>query len=157
MGTSRWFALAFITLVVAACAPYVPEPREVRPETDVCPECRMTVVGDGHAAQAVGEDGTVLMFDDPGCLVMHALDDPEHFTTLTSFVQDFDTHGWVPWDKAVFVRADEVPTPMNYGWHAFGELSRAETFAEVHPGSQLVSRNTQTVLAADLKDRRWVP
>lgn len=146
---------AWLALVVS-CTPYPIEPRAVRPETDVCPECRMTVVGGGYAAQAVG-DGTVLMFDDPGCLALHAHDDPEHFAQLTAFVQDAQTQEWVKWDQAAFVKDDNVPTPMNYGWHAFATRARAEAFVATHPGAEALSEAPLKALADDLEARRWRP
>jgi len=117
----------------------------------------MTVVSNGYAAQAVGDDGTVLMFDDPGCLPPPAPDSPNHFPHLTPSVEAPEPKAWVKWDQAVFVKDDNVPTPMNYGWHAFGTRTRAEAFVAAHPGAEALSDDTLKALADDLEARRWRP
>ena len=117
----------------------------------------MTVLPEGHAAEAVDTEGTVTVFDDPGCLVLYVHDHPDRFIDAVFFVQDLETKAWVPFDTAVFVRADGVKTPMNYGWHGFSTELRARAFAANHLGSRIAAGNSLAILAEDLKDRRWKP
>ena len=117
----------------------------------------MTVIPGGHAAESVDAEGTVLVFDDPGCLALYVHDHPDRFNDAAFFVQDVQTKAWVAWDKAVFVRADDVPSPMNYGWHGFSTELRARAFAANHLGSRIAAGNSLAILAEDLKDRRWKP
>lgn len=117
----------------------------------------MTVIPEGHASEAVDSEGTVLVFDDPGCLALYVHDHPNRFAEASFFVQDAETKAWVAWERAQFVRADDVPSPMNYGWHGFASEERARAFATSHPGSQVATGHSLTLLAEDLKDRRWTP
>lgn len=152
-----WGLGAFLLLLATSCGPAPREPRAVRPESDVCGECRMTVIPEGHAAESVDSEGTVLVFDDPGCLTLYVHDHPDLFRDAAFFVQDVETKAWVAWEKAIFVRADEVPSPMNYGWHGFSTEDRARAFAAEHRGSPVVTEDTLATLVDDLKDRRWKP
>jgi len=117
----------------------------------------MTVVPNGYAAESVSLDGSVQVFDDPGCLVLHWHDNPGHFQGAALWVQSADTKAWVAFDKAVFVRDDNTPTPMNYGWHAFATEDGAQSFVGAHPGSRLVGVQTPYQLFTDLGPRRWKP
>jgi len=94
----------------------------------------MTVVPEGHAAQSIDSEGETRVFDDPGCLALHVHDHPEDYQGARFFVQDTETQGWVDVAQATWVRADTVPSPMNYGWHAFAVPARAQSFALVHSG-----------------------
>ena len=160
MRLSRGFLVALVTALVSSCGEAPREPRPINPAADVCAVCRMTVVPEGHAAEALGEDGTVLVFDDPGCLALDWHDNPARYEGSLAYVQDAETKAWVAWEKATFVRADEVASPMAYGWHAFAEAQAAEAFAAGHPGETtrvLPAGLTLPLLANDLQDRRWAP
>ena len=156
MVASRGLFLAVTLAVMVSCGPGKPEPRAVRPESDACPECRMTVVPEGHAAEALDTEGRYWVFDDPGCLALYVHDHTEAFVGAAFFVQDLETKAWVAFDQASFVRADDVGSPMNYGWHAFSVRERAEAFAQTHAGT-LASGGALAALAADLEGRRWRP
>jgi len=149
-------ALALL-LLAASCGPFLQQPRDVRPEADVCPECRMTVLPDGSAAEMVDAEGMVMVFDDPGCLVFYKKDKPRHFEGGKVWVQDRTTKAWVDWDTAVWVKAPDVPTAMNYGWHAFADQAGAEAFAAAHAGARVAGVLTTEQMAADLEPVRWKP
>ena len=117
----------------------------------------MTVVPGGHAAEAVDSEGLVTVFDDPGCLVLYVHDHPDRFKGAVYFVQDAESQAWVSFETAVFVRADDVKTPMNYGWHAFSTKTRADSFAAGHPGAKLAGGEPLQALVTDLEARRWQP
>lgn len=155
MAGSRVWISAMLLAVLASCGPPSREPRAIRPESDVCAECRMTVLP-GYAAQAIDSEGLVRMFDDPGCLALHVHDHPDEYQDAVFFVQDQETGEWIEGTRVFFVRADEVPTPMNYGWHAFGDRERAEAFALVHSGTVAADRGFEA-LAPELEGRRWRP
>ncbi len=162
-GLVTAMAASVLALGFASCDAGPREPRAINPAADVCEVCRMTVIPEGHAAQALGEDGTVRVFDDPGCLALAWHDHPADYAEYLAFVQDAGTKAWVAWEAATLVRADDVASPMNYGWHAFAEESTARSFAAEHTAetTRVVTAGPQlatlAVLAEDLKDRRWQP
>lgn len=151
---------AFLAILLASCGPASQQPRAVNPETDVCPECRMTVVPTGYAAESVDRDGQVLVYDDVGCLAVYVHDHPAAFVGAKFYVQDAGAAlagtppGWLPLETAVLVRADDVPTPMNYSWHAFATDAAARAFAGAHPGARVAEGQALDVLWADVGPRR---
>jgi len=147
--------LLFLLTVTVACSPPAQEPRAIRPESDVCQECRMTVLPNGYAAEAVDTEGLVTTFDDVGCLAVFVHDHADRFRGARFFVQDAETRAWVALEAAQFVRADEVATPMNYGWHAFATVDAASRFAVAQGGT--VTTPTLAELMADVEPRRWQP
>jgi copper chaperone NosL len=150
------------TLVLAACGPASQRPRAVNPEADVCPECRMTVVPTGFAAESVDRDGQVLVFDDVGCLAVYVHDHAAAFVGAKFYVQDAGAPAgtqqvWGDLDRATLVRADDAPTPMNYDWHAFATPAAAQAFAAAHPGARVSEGQALDVLWNDVSPRRWQP
>lgn len=117
----------------------------------------MTVVPEGHAAQSIDSEGQIRVFDDPGCLALHVHDHPADYQGARFFVQDYQTKDWVAAAQAILVRADEVPSPMNYGWHAFGDPTQAQAFALAHQGPLARGAEWLHQLATDLEGRRWRP
>lgn len=155
-----------LTLVLASCGPAPQQPRAVNPEVDVCPECRMTVVPTGFAAEAVDRDGQVFVFDDVGCLAVYVHDHAAAFVGAKFYVQDAGAPAgsppganqvWVDLDQATLVRADDAPSPMNYDWHAFSDPALAQAFAGAHPGARIAEGPALTALWDDVGPRRWQP
>lgn len=83
-----------------------------------CAECRMAVSEPAYAAQLQTADGTVLDFDDPGCLFLY-LDEvaPQVHAVYLHHVRE---DRWVPRELVGFVAAG--PSPMDYG---LGAVDRA--------------------------------
>jgi hypothetical protein len=102
-------ALAMSLVALSACAPE--GPAEVAWDRVACAHCRMLVSDPRFAAQLQLEDGEVLHFDDPGCLLL----------TRTSIVRpvravwfhDSAGEGWLAETEVAFVRGPA--TPMGYG------------------------------------------
>lgn len=117
----------------------------------------MTVVAEGHAAEAIDVEGQVLTFDDLGCLALSVHDHPDRFVGSAFFVQDAASKAWVRVGQAVLVRALDASTPMNYGWHAFASEDSARVFAADHAGTVAPAGTGLAEVAADLEGRRWQP
>jgi copper chaperone NosL len=102
-------ALATSLLALSACAPE--GPAEVAWDRVACAHCRMLVSDPRFAAQLQLEDGEVLSFDDPGCLLSAraALDRP----VRAVWFHDSAGEGWIAERDVAFVRGLE--TPMGYG------------------------------------------
>lgn len=71
----RVFAPLFAALLLlAGCAPDPNAPPDVRWDHASCAECAMLVSDPGFAAALVLKDGTMLPFDDPGCLFKYLVE-----------------------------------------------------------------------------------
>ncbi len=86
-----------------------------------CTRCRMLVSEPGFAAQLHTEDGRVLIFDDPGCLLVYLHEEsPEvHAIWLHHHAED----RWIPQQRVVFEPVEA--SPMGYGLAAYegGEVA----------------------------------
>jgi copper chaperone NosL len=100
-----------------------------------CAHCHM-LIGDPHfAAEIITADGTVLAFDDPGCLLAYVAERRPALHRV--WFHDARGDGWIPGDRARFVLGEQ--TPMGYGLGAVapgtpGARSRAEAEAIVAKG-----------------------
>jgi copper chaperone NosL len=111
--------LACALTLAAACAP--DGPAEVAWDRISCAHCRMLVSDPRFAAQLQLEDGEVLHFDDPGCLLLAraSLDRP----VRAAWFHDSAGEGWFAENEVAFVRGLE--TPMGYGLAAVRRGSTA--------------------------------
>lgn len=93
-------------------------PRPVVWDKTSCAECRMAVSEPAYAAQLQLADGTVLDFDDVGCLFMYL----EATAPLVHavYVHHVREDRWVAREEVGFVAAG--PSPMDYG---LGAVDRA--------------------------------
>jgi copper chaperone NosL len=122
-------ALSLSLIALGACAP--DGPAAVAWDRVACAHCRMLVSDPRFAAQLQLEDGEVLHFDDPGCLLSAraALARP----VRAVWFHDSGGEGWIAEADVAFVRGLE--TPMGYGLAAVragsapGALSVAEALA----------------------------
>lgn len=102
-------------------------PRPVVWDKTSCAECRMAVSEPAYAAQLQLADGSVLDFDDVGCLFMYL--DATAPQVHGIYLHHLREERWVAQEKVGFVAAG--PSPMDYG---LGAVERAVegglTFAE---------------------------
>ena len=80
-------------------------------DSEVCGHCKMHVGDPRFAAQLQTSEGTVLNFDDPGCLFDYLAthDDVVHALYFRNHAAD----GWLAGDDAGFIAVDD--SPMGYG------------------------------------------
>lgn len=105
---------ALVLAVLRAQAP--PQgPVDVAWDKEACAECRMLIGDPSFAAQIQTEDGRVLDFDDPGCLLVHSHESPVHARAI--WFHHAREPRWIPGDRVVF--APVSSTPMRYGLGAF--------------------------------------
>jgi copper chaperone NosL len=124
-------SLAISLLALAGCAP--DGPSQVAWDRVACAHCRMLVSDPRFAAQLQLEDGDVLYFDDPGCLLSERarLDRP----VRAAWFHDSAGEGWIAEPDVAFVRG--LATPMGYGLAAVragsapGSLSVAEALTSL--------------------------
>ena len=114
--------------LAAGCAARVYSPVPINEAVDVCAECGMTVRDNGYASEIIRTDGKVLKFDDVGDLFKYLRENPST-KVGAEFVQDRNTKEWLALDKAYLVTNTAVPTPMNWGIHAFKTIEEADEFS----------------------------
>jgi copper chaperone NosL len=113
-----------MVLLAAAAGCVRPPDGPVEPDWDHtrCARCGMLVSEPRFAAQVQHADGTVLHYDDPGCLLAH--DGPERGALAEAHAVWFhhaEAPRWVPLAEVGFVPVGT--TPMDFG---LGAVSRAE-------------------------------
>ena len=101
---------AFVGLVVRSQArPEGPVP--IVYDKEACAHCHMQVGDPRLAAQAQLSDGTVLDFDDPGCLLTWL--DTAREQPRAVWLRAYREDRWVPGASAAFIEVGE--TPMGFG------------------------------------------
>lgn len=102
-------------------------------EDTVCALCNMKVYTKDHelgvfTTQAIQEDGSVVFYDDIGCLLN---DEHVHQTTNEKFVRDYNTLNWFNIDEAIIVKTDKK-SPMNWGYIFFKYQEDADAYIAVN-------------------------
>lgn len=130
----RLIALSAVAWLVVGCGassdPFAP-PAIVYGE-DVCDACGMIISDERFAAATIvaGPDGEPepRRFDDVGEMFEYHADHPE-LAVERWYVHDHASLAWIPADRATFVRAKSLSTPMGFGVAAFADRAAAEAFA----------------------------
>ncbi len=113
--------------------------REIRPQAihpeDNCAYCRMAISQLNFACEIVAPDGTVLKFDDVGCMVKYT---EERIVPKGSvpFIRDFYSGEWAEAGNAVYVKSPAVMTPMNFGVVALSRQENLRRFLSEYGGAQ---------------------
>jgi hypothetical protein len=134
----RWLARGLVALLAVGglglaltWTERLPEgPVPVAWDREACAHCRMHVGEPAFAAQLQLEDGRVLNFDDPGCLLRYEAE--RRPRVHASWFHHLREDRWIPGTWVAFVAAS--PTPMGYGLGAVeagvpGARSPAEALA----------------------------
>jgi copper chaperone NosL len=96
------------------------------------------------AYRAQGQDARV--FDDIGCL-RNAVRSERDRAAITFWFHDAATREWIAGDRASFVHAASLKTPMSGGMLAYDGVAAAERGAAEHRGR--VIRSIDDLLAPD--------
>ena len=109
-------------LLLAACSP---EPRPIEYGFDSCDHCRMTIVDDQHAAEAVTNKGKVFKFDAIECVVPFVeKEEEQNFAFI--LVADYASPGKLTDAKTgTFLISSAIPSPMGAFLSAFEEREKA--------------------------------
>ncbi|TAK31485.1 MAG: hypothetical protein EPO40_04880 [Myxococcaceae bacterium] len=136
---SGWGVAAVAAVVLAALGALLARaqqaPSGVEPvawDRAACAHCRMHVGDPRFAAQLQTEEGEVLNFDDPGCLLRYAQERRPRVRAM--YFHDVRDDRWWARDEVGFVTM--APTPMGYGIAATrrgapGAMSYEQAFARV--------------------------
>ena len=88
-------------------------PSAIDSDHEACAHCKMLIGDPRFAAQLVTDDGDMLDFDDPGCLLRYVAD--AHPAVHRMFFRDSHGARWLVAPSVAFVA---TPTPMGYGYAA---------------------------------------
>jgi copper chaperone NosL len=112
------FILAAVAVLLVAIALFrlnrvsLPEgPVPVVWDREVCEHCKMHVGDPRFAAQLQATDGTVVSFDDPGCLAAYLESHPTEVHAI--YFRDREGQKWLSQSEAAFILVDD--SPMGYG------------------------------------------
>lgn len=105
-------ALAALAAVALRLAAPSEGPAPVAWDRVACAHCRMLVSDPRFAAQLRLEDGELLYFDDPGCLLLGRA--AESRRVVAAWFHDSSSERWLPEAEAAFVSG--ASTPMGYGY-----------------------------------------
>ena len=103
-------------------------------EDTVCFMCNMKVYTKDHeqgvfSAQAIREDGSVVFYDDIGCLLN---DEYANEMENEKFVRDYATLNWFDVEEAIVVKTD-LKSPMNWGYIFFKYQEDADAYMAENP------------------------
>ncbi len=136
-----------VALLLTACGSGgKPAAADVNPEVDVCAHCNMAVPDNEHATQMILADGTVLKFDDIGCLIKHQ--DENELDIAVSYVRDANSLAWVELEQATFFYDKSIHTPMGYGILSFQDSAAAEEKQQEYPNGVIMS-------ITELRNHHW--
>lgn len=144
MKQSRLHLLLFaaLLLLVSACGSKNSyEPRAVNPEIDACEVCNMSVAHEDFATQLIETDGTIHMYDDIGCMVKYLNGEGKEKEIGATYVRDFETLEWVPYEQAYHAYHPEFWTPMAYGVVSFATKAEAEAYVEKEGKGEVLDYN----------------
>lgn len=146
----KWISLlgaAVLAMMMTACgSDGKPAPVAVNPEVDVCAHCNMAVPDNEHATEMILADGTVLKFDDIGCMIKHEAENG--LDIAAAYVRDAHSKAWVDLEAATFFYEKSIETPMGYGVLSFQDAADAEAMLQTYPNGVIMS-------LTELRNHHW--
>lgn len=119
--------LSFAFLVfVSACSTKNPEP--IKLNIDNCDHCKMTVTDLKFATELITDKGRIYKFDDLKCMVKY--NEENSLKNALYFVPDHNSpENLIRAEKAIYVKGENVRTPMNGFIATFAAQDEASSFA----------------------------
>lgn len=90
-----------------------------------------------YAAEFVDREGTVLKFDDIGCMLGFVGEQRGKEKGAAYFVTDYAGQGWIEAERAHYVKSEEIRSPMASGLAAFRDKAKAQETAGKFHGRML--------------------
>lgn len=133
-------AIMVMAMTLAGCEAEIADgPPNIRFGTDECIHCGM-IISDARSACAsiIVVDGKrqALLFDDIGDMVKYHQRHPE-LAVHGRYVADYVSRNWIDFDRALYVHAPEVQTPMGSGLLAFTTEAAAAEAVTAHGGRRI--------------------
>lgn len=147
----RLMLLAASLVFLFGCEPEIGDgPPNLNLGQDLCVHCNMIISDQRYAAASIVLiDGKkrVLAFDDTGDLLDYHVANPQ-IEVIKRYVGDANTRAWIEFEKAHFVHAPTVHTPMGSGILAYASEADAQAAAEKHAGRRVSATEIGAVRAS---------
>ncbi|MCA0982045.1 MULTISPECIES: nitrous oxide reductase accessory protein NosL [Exiguobacterium] len=130
-------SVAGLSLALGACSSASAEPFEIKWGETECEVCKMKIMDEQFAAEAIMENEKGYAFDDIGCLMRDWYPEQKEDDIAAMYVKDFNTKDWVELDEAMFVYDKESKTPMAYNILSFAKEADAEAYMEENGGKMM--------------------
>lgn len=130
MSARRYLLPGLTWLVLVGCSS-AQQPAQVDTRNDACANCRMPVSDVRFAGQIVAPGEDPRFFDDLGCL-RDFLKKAAAAKGAIAYVADHRTKEWVAAHKAVYVRNEQVQTPMASHVIAFADAASRDADRDGH-------------------------
>ena len=124
--------LLLLAITLVACTP---KPKPIEYGADGCEYCKMTIVDNQYAAEAVTDKGRVYKFDAIECMVNYTLNNPDiemAFLLVNPFTQPGEL---VSADKSTFLISKNMPSPMGAFLSAYPSAELAEEMRKEKEGT----------------------
>lgn len=137
---SRSFLL-LPALLLFSCGETRPEPAKLN--ADNCDHCKMTIADAKFVAELITPKGRIYKFDDISCLQSYRKENPDK-EGVKLYVANFEKpEQLLPVGEAVFVRGEQINSPMGGNIAAFGTQKSAEDFSAERTAQILMWRDIQ--------------
>ena len=137
----RLLLLSFVSLLVFSnCQKKTFKPVPIE-KGDICVTCMMEIIDLDYAAELIMENGEVVKFDHPICMIQYFSGGrkPLRDKVLKYYVMAYDTKRWILADSAIFVRGNYRTPVMDYNVTAFQDSAAARQFANDHHANEFLS------------------
>ena len=135
-GVAKYAAALLLLLALTSCSA---NPEPIQYGKDACYHCKMTIIDRKFGAEVVTQKGKVYKFDDANCLVAFLQQgnlDRENIAHC--LITDFANPGtFIDTGSALYLKADQVNSPMASNVAAFSDQSDLNTFNETWNGTML--------------------
>ena len=129
-------------VMLFACGETAPE--QAKLNVDNCDNCKMTIADAKFVAELITPKGRVYKFDDISCMHSYNKEHPGNVGAKL-FVANFENPGeFLSVEEAVFVKGEQINSPMGGNLAAFGNNKAAEQFS--------ATRDAQIVLWEDIRN-----
>lgn len=129
-----------VLFILAASCSDKPQsgPAEIYYGEDICERCKMIISEKDFAAQYQLSNGSILKFDDLGCMI-HNLGGQEPGSISGIYIRDYHSKEWIDGEHAYYVWTESINTPMGYGIIGFQDRNLVKKLTEKENGKYLGS------------------
>jgi len=128
------FVISSMFLFLSSCST---SPRVLKPGTDACDFCKMTVTDPKFGSELITSTGKLYVFDDLHCLQGYASSNKDRLHKAAYYVVDFQNGAMVPAGDAILVHSDAVHSPMGSNTITFANSSDANQFIKSNGGNEV--------------------